>query len=89
MPKDNILLNEDDLAITRGQLARTLENLTQVYFQPLPDSMIVQQKFGSLIIATIIVPGPIMTQAAKMWGQYLKQQEDIQRVAEQALRTKH
>lgn len=81
-------LDLQNVAVTHGELAQTLNALIRVFWQPTPSGLVIQSKLGPLTVATIEMPALAASQMIKEYRDFLRSQQDLQRVAADALRTK-
>jgi hypothetical protein len=80
--------NQIEMAITEQDARHIVGEQFQVTMTPTPMGMVVSSQKGPFDLTQIFIPPQIMTQGAKNWALYQKQQADIQRVAQNAIKTK-
>lgn len=78
MPHD-VTIGEMETALTKADLQTALNSLFQIFVQPTEQGVIVQQKIGPVVIATITIPLEIYLQAYGQVKSIIQQKADIAR----------
>lgn len=68
-----------ETAVTEKEVKDILSSQFQMNFVPTPQGMQIQITQGPFLTQVIMIPAHAMTQAAKAWAHYCKQQAEAQR----------